>query len=98
MTSDDRIGLLELGLRGHQARLYAVSELHRSGATLARLLERMEPVMDESLLDLACGPAHVALFFAPYVERALGYDASVEMLQAARLGAKAKSIANLETV
>lgn len=78
---------------GSQARLYAVSELHRSGATLERLLERMEPVMDESLLDLACGPAHTGLFFAPFVQKVTGYDASIEMLHAARLGASAKSIA-----
>lgn len=83
---------------GAQARLYAVSELHRSGATLERLLERMQPVMDEALLDLACGPAHTALFFAPYVRAATGYDASPEMLHAGRLGAKAKAITSFQTV
>jgi ubiquinone/menaquinone biosynthesis C-methylase UbiE len=83
---------------GTQARLYAISEVHRSGATLERLLERMQPVMDEALLDLASGPAHTGLFFAPYVRAVTGYDASTEMLHAARLGAKAKSIAGFTAV
>lgn len=77
---------------GAQARLYAMSELHRAGATLALLLERMQPVMDESLLDLGCGPAHTALFFAPYVCHVTGLDLSEEMLGASRLGARQKKI------
>jgi SAM-dependent methyltransferase len=72
---------------GAQARLYAVSKLHREGATLALLFERLQPVMDESLLDLGCGPGHTALFFAPYVRRVAGLDVSEEMLGAARIGA-----------
>jgi SAM-dependent methyltransferase len=83
---------------GPQARLYAVSEIHKAGASLGLLLERMQPVMDESLLDLACGPAHVALFFAPYVKSTLGYDLSLEMLHAARLGARGQSIEGFAAV
>lgn len=79
---------------GPQARLYAVSKLHREGATLPLLLERIEPVMDERLLDLACGPAHTALFFAPYVREAVGLDLSPEMLGAAGLGAQGRGVAN----
>lgn len=79
---------------GAHARLYAVSKLHREGAALPRLLERVEPVMDESLLDLACGPAHTALFFAPYVRAIAGVDLSPEMLGTARIGAEAREIAN----
>ncbi len=83
---------------GPQARLYATSEIHRAGATLERLLERAEPVMDEALLDLASGPAHTALAFAPYVRATVGYDLSPEMLQAALLQARAKSIENFSAV
>lgn len=79
---------------GAQARLYAVSKLHREGATLPLLLERVQPVMDETLLDLACGPAHTALFFAPYVHGVIGLDVSEAMLAAARLGARGRDIAN----
>jgi ubiquinone/menaquinone biosynthesis C-methylase UbiE len=80
---------------GGQARLYAVSKLHREGATLPLLLERTQPVMDEVLLDLACGPAHTGLFFAPYVRQVIGLDVSREMLHAARLGARGKDLTNL---
>jgi len=77
---------------GPQARLYAVSKLHREGATLPLLLERASPVMDENLLDLACGPAHTALFFAPFVRGIVGLDLSPEMLGAARLGAQGRNV------
>jgi len=83
---------------GPQARLYAMSHLHRSGATLELLVERLQPVMDESLLDLACGPAHTGLFFAPFVREVCGYDLSPEMLQAARIGAKAKAVSAFHAV
>jgi ubiquinone/menaquinone biosynthesis C-methylase UbiE len=81
------------GQFGAHAREYAVSRLHREGAARLLLLERMEPVVDEALLDVACGPAHVALAFAPYVRRAVGLDLSPEMLQAARLGARRAGVA-----
>jgi ubiquinone/menaquinone biosynthesis C-methylase UbiE len=58
----------------------------------------MEPVMDESLLDLACGPAHVALFFAPFVRGVVGYDLADEMLRAAAQGARAKSVTRFAPV
>jgi ubiquinone/menaquinone biosynthesis C-methylase UbiE len=77
---------------GAQARLYAVSKLHREGASLQLLFERLQPVMDESLLDLGCGPAHTALFFAPYVKRVVGADLSEEMLRAAEIGARQRGI------
>jgi SAM-dependent methyltransferase len=80
---------------GAQARLYAMSKLHREGAALPLLLERTQPVMDETLLDLACGPAHLALFFAPYVRRGVGLDVSPEMLGAARLLARQQERDNL---
>jgi len=83
---------------GPQARLYAVNPVDQAGATLERLLERMDPVMDERLLDLGCGPAHVAHFFAPYVRSSVGFDVSSEMLEAARLGARRKSIESFAVV
>ena len=83
---------------GAQARLYAMSKLHREGAALPLLFERLQPVMDETLLDVGCGPAHLALFFAPYLRLATGLDASHEMLGAARLGARQKELDNLAWV
>ena len=74
-----------------------MSEIHRSGASLERLVETMSPVMDETLLDLACGPGHVGLFFSEYVRGVVGYDLSREMLQVAQLGARAKSVTGFAT-
>lgn len=81
-----------------QARHYAVSRIHLEGATRLALIEHMEPVADETLLDVGTGPGPLALAFAPYVARAVGFDLSTPMLQAARLAALRGSAANLELV
>ncbi|TMQ71949.1 MAG: methyltransferase domain-containing protein [Candidatus Eisenbacteria bacterium] len=83
---------------GEHARQYAVSRAHLEGTTRVMLLERMEPVADETLLDIGSGPGPVAIAFAPYVARAVAYDAAPEMLVAARLAARRAAVANLETV
>jgi ubiquinone/menaquinone biosynthesis C-methylase UbiE len=83
---------------GEHARQYAVSRAHVEGATRLTLLERMEPVADEWLLDVGSGPAPTALAFAPYVARAVAFDAAPEMLSAARLAARRAQAPNLETV
>lgn len=83
---------------GDHARQYAVSRTHLEGAARLMLLERMEPIADETLLDIGSGPGPVALAFAPYVVRAVAFDAAPEMLAAARLAARRAGVANLETV
>jgi SAM-dependent methyltransferase len=83
---------------GVHARQYAVSRAHLEGATRLTLLERMEPVADEWLLDVGSGPGPVAVTFAPYVERAVAFDAAPEMLHAARLAARRAEVTNLLTV
>jgi ubiquinone/menaquinone biosynthesis C-methylase UbiE len=81
-----------------QARQYAVSRLHLEGATRLTLIEHMEPVADERLLDVGTGPGPLALAFAPYVERAVGFDLAAPMLEAARLAANRQGIENLTLV
>jgi ubiquinone/menaquinone biosynthesis C-methylase UbiE len=66
--------------------------------TRLTLIERMEPVADESLLDVGTGPGPLALAFAPYVERAVGFDLAAPMLEAARLAAKREGVENLRLV
>jgi ubiquinone/menaquinone biosynthesis C-methylase UbiE len=83
---------------GEHARQYAVSPLHREGATRLMLVEHMEPVVDEVLLDVGTGPGHVALTFAPLVGRAVGLDAAPEMLGAAHLAARRDGVANADWV
>jgi SAM-dependent methyltransferase len=86
------------GQFGAHAGAYATSRIHREGAARLLLIEHMEPIQHETLLDVACGPAHVALAFAPYVRRATGLDLSEEMLGAARLGARRESVEALDLV
>ena len=83
---------------GTHARQYAVSRAHLEGATRLMLLERMEPVADEALLDVGSGPGPVAITFAPYVARAVAFDAAPEMLEAARLSARRGAVANVDVV
>jgi len=83
---------------GEHARQYAVSRAHLEGAARLMLLERMEPITDETLLDVGSGPGPVALAFAPYVARTVAYDAAPEMLAAARLAARRAGVTNLEAV
>jgi len=83
---------------GDHAREYAVSRAHAEGATRLLLLERLQPVSDETLLDIGSGPGPVALAFAPYVALAVSFDLAPEMLHAARLGARRQQVENLRCV
>ncbi len=80
------------------ARQYAVSQLHREGVARLLLIEHMEPVMDETLLDVGTGPGPVAFAFAPCVRQVVGLDAAPEMLAAARLAARRERVQNIELV
>jgi ubiquinone/menaquinone biosynthesis C-methylase UbiE len=83
---------------GETARGYAMSRTHAEGGTRDLLLERLQPVMDETALDIACGAGGMTLALAPFVRRVIGFDLSPEMLHATRLGAGRKNVANLELV
>lgn len=69
-----------------QARAIAVDRAHAEGATRHLLLEHLQPVTDETLLDVGSGPGATALAFAPYVARVIALDVAPAMLHAARLG------------
>lgn len=81
-----------------QARHYAVSKIHLEGATRLTLIEHMEPVTDETMLDVGTGPGPLALAFAPYVQRVIGFDLSTSMLEAARLAARRAEATNVDLV
>ena len=83
---------------GDTARGYAMSRTHNEGGTRHLLIERMQPVMDEVLLDVACGAGGMTLAAAPYVRLAIGLDPAPEMLHALRLGARRGEIANVLAV
>ena len=58
------------------------------GQTRDRVLERLEPVADETLLDLGCGPGAMARAAGPFVKRVFLCDLSPGMLRAAGLEAR----------
>ena len=73
---------------GENARAYAMSRTHAEGGTRHLLIERLQPVMDETVLDVACGAGGMTLAIAEYVKAAIGLDPAPEMLAALRLGAR----------
>ena len=83
---------------GDTARGYAMSRTHNEGGTRHLLIERLQPVMDETLLDVACGAGGMTLAAAPYVREAIGLDPAPEMLHALRLGARRGEVANVLAV
>jgi ubiquinone/menaquinone biosynthesis C-methylase UbiE len=80
---------------GDTARGYATSRTHNEGGTRHLLIERLQPVMDETLLDVACGAGGMTLAAAPYVAHAIGLDPAPEMLHALRLGARRAELGNV---
>lgn len=68
-----------------RASSYALWPELTSGATRDRVLERLEPVSDETLLDLGSGPGAMARAAGPFVRRVVLCDLSPAMLRAAAL-------------
>jgi len=83
---------------GENARAYAVSRTHAEGGTRDLLLERLQPVADETLLDVACGAGGMTLAAAPFVKHAIALDLSREMLAAVALGARRAKLENVTRV
>ncbi len=54
------------------------------GADLEAALELMKPTPDDTLLDIACGGGHTALFFAPHVRSVVASDLTMQMLKKAQ--------------
>jgi ubiquinone/menaquinone biosynthesis C-methylase UbiE len=79
-----------------QAELFArAPELH-GDAQLKPLIDAAQPRPHETIIDLACGPGTVVAAFAPFVQRAVGVDATEAMLDEARRIAREKKIENVE--
>jgi ubiquinone/menaquinone biosynthesis C-methylase UbiE len=82
---------------GAHAAAYATSAVHAKGASLARLVELVEPKPAWQALDVATGAGHTAAAFAPYVARVIASDLTNEMLAEAAKLATAKGLANMAT-
>jgi ubiquinone/menaquinone biosynthesis C-methylase UbiE len=82
---------------GANAAAYATSAVHAKGASLARLVELVQPKGDWAALDIATGAGHTALAFAPYVSRVVASDLTPEMLDETAKLAASKGCTNLTT-
>lgn len=82
---------------GANAEKYVGSKVHAKGASLARLLELVQPQSDWKALDVATGAGHTALTFAPHVAEVVASDITPEMLQQTEKLAAERHIHNLKT-
>ncbi len=81
---------------GPNAANYAVSPVHATGSSLARLADLLEPDPTWRLLDIATAAGHTAFALAPAVAEVVATDLLDEMLEVARQQADAKGLANVE--
>lgn len=82
---------------GANAANYLTSSVHAKGASLARLVELVQPQSHWVALDVATAAGHTAAVFAPHVARVVASDLTPEMLVQARKLAAEKGLGNMET-
>lgn len=78
-----------------QAAQFAQSATARNEDLLRTILRMAEPQVQETMLDVACGPGMLACAFAPHVRHATGIDLTPAMLDQARAAQQTQSLANL---
>lgn len=82
---------------GANASNYARSVVHAKGASLARLVEVVEPQPDWQALDIATAAGHTAFAFAPHVAHVIASDLTPEMVALAADRAKELGHQNVST-
>ena len=82
---------------GAHAANYLTSAVHAKGASLARLVELVQPARNWAALDVATGAGHTAAAFAPHVATVVASDLTPEMLEQATKLAAEKGFANMTT-
>jgi ubiquinone/menaquinone biosynthesis C-methylase UbiE len=80
---------------GAHADAYVTSAVHAKGASLARLVELVDPQPGWQALDIATGAGHTALAFAPRVTHVIASDITPEMLPTARKLAADRGVTNI---
>jgi ubiquinone/menaquinone biosynthesis C-methylase UbiE len=80
---------------GAHAAAYATSAVHAQGASLARLVELVQPQPDWRVLDVATAAGHTAFAFAPHVAQVVATDLTPEMIPVAAKLAAEKGIENV---
>lgn len=82
---------------GANAANYLTSAVHAKGASLARLVELVQPRKTWIALDVATGAGHTAAVFAPHVAKVVASDLTPEMLEQTERLARERGLANMET-
>lgn len=80
---------------GANAAAYATSAVHAQGASLARLVELVQPQPGWRALDVASAAGHTAFAFAPHVAQVVATDLTPEMIPVAAKLAAERGIANV---
>lgn len=80
---------------GTNAAAYATSKVHAQGASLARLVELLQPQPTWQVLDIATAAGHTAFALAPHVAHVTATDITPEMLPVAAKLAAEKGITNV---
>ena len=80
---------------GANAERYATSRVHAEGESLSRLVEAVQPRANWEAIDIATGPGHTALAFAPKVKHIIASDVTPEMLTVARGLAEKRGLTNV---
>ncbi len=80
---------------GEHAAAYATSPVHAQGASLARLVELVQPQPHWRVLDVATAAGHTAFAFAPHVAQVVATDLTPEMIPVAAKLAAEKGIENV---
>ena len=82
---------------GAAAAAYVTSNVHANGASLARVVELVQPKPTWSVLDVATGAGHMAIAMAPHVASVIASDITREMLEQAEGLARKKGHSNITT-
>lgn len=82
---------------GSASDLYATSDIHARGESLALLVDLVRPQADWQALDVAAGAGHTALAFAPHVAHVVATDLTEQMLAKTAELAAQRGLANVET-
>ena len=82
---------------GANAANYATSVVHAKGASLARMVELVEPQSDWKALDIASAAGHTAFSFAPHVASVVATDLTPEMIELAAERAGELGLSNVDT-
>jgi ubiquinone/menaquinone biosynthesis C-methylase UbiE len=79
---------------GANAATYVSSSVHAQGASLARMVELVDPRPEWRVLDIATAAGHTAMTFAPQVAAVVGLDLTWQMIPLARQLAHERGILN----